>query len=335
MKSIITSAPGKIVIIGEFAVLKDAPSISMAINRRAIVSIKEIQDSSHIIKTHGIMESEWRFNDNESGEFIWLGSEPQKNILKLFVLFWRKIKIESNIKYKFTLDTSMFFDPVKKNKLGLGSSSALIVAMSIAFIKFFDISENINDLAHQIHSEFQSGLGSGVDVQTALDGGLIRYLRQEKDNAIGIKFPNNFMYKILWSGKPVSTEQKLKSLKALKGDIFQDFSEITRKLSSHWTLYDKKSFVDDFDQYLIKLKNFSDHFNLDLLGAKHGLIVDHAMSFKDSVYKPCGAGGDIGICISSSDTNLNSVVDYAESLGFISLDITCDDEGYKIESING
>ena len=334
MKSIITSAPGKIVIVGEFAVLKNAPSISMAVNRRAIVSIEEIQASSHIIETHGILESEWRFNGNESGGFIWLGSEPKKNILELFELFWRKVKIKSDIKYKFTLDTSMFFDPINKNKLGLGSSSALIVAMSVAFIKFFDITENINDFAHQIHTEFQSGLGSGVDVQTALDGGLIRYIRHERDNAVGIKFPSNFMYKILWSGEPVSTEQKLKSLKALEGDVFQDFSEITKKLSSHWTLYDKKSFVDDFDHYIVKLKNFSDHFNLDLLGAKHDLIVDHAMSFKDSVYKPCGAGGDIGICISSSGTNLNSVIDYAESLGFISLDITCEDEGYKIESIN-
>ena len=52
MKSIRTSAPGKIVILGEFAVLDSASAISMAIDKRAIVTIKESAGDTPVSYTH-------------------------------------------------------------------------------------------------------------------------------------------------------------------------------------------------------------------------------------------------------------------------------------------
>ena len=62
MKSIRTSAPGKIVILGEFAVLDSASAISMAIDKRAIVTIKESAGDTHLLRTIGYKEGEWPFN---------------------------------------------------------------------------------------------------------------------------------------------------------------------------------------------------------------------------------------------------------------------------------
>ena len=62
MKSIRTTAPGKIVILGEFAVLDSASAISMAIDKRAIVTIKESAGDTHLLRTIGYKEGEWSFN---------------------------------------------------------------------------------------------------------------------------------------------------------------------------------------------------------------------------------------------------------------------------------
>ena len=62
MKSIRTTAPGKIVILGEFAVLDSASAISMAINKRAIVTIKESAGDSHLVRTIGYKDGNWPFN---------------------------------------------------------------------------------------------------------------------------------------------------------------------------------------------------------------------------------------------------------------------------------
>ena len=47
------SAPGKIIIAGEYAVLSDAHAISMAVDQRARVTIKKHKEKTHILTTSG------------------------------------------------------------------------------------------------------------------------------------------------------------------------------------------------------------------------------------------------------------------------------------------
>ena len=115
MKSIRTSAPGKIVILGEFAVLDSASAISMAIDKRAIVTIKESAGDTHLLRTIGYKEGEWPFNIDKKRKLSWLDSTTPKNVRNLLETFFLKFMVQSNFKYEFTLDSSLFFDG-NKNK---------------------------------------------------------------------------------------------------------------------------------------------------------------------------------------------------------------------------
>ena len=114
MKSIRTTAPGKIVILGEFAVLDSASAISMAIDKRVIVTIKESAGDSHLVRTIGYKDGNWPFNIDKKRKLSWLDSTTPKNIRNLLEIFCLKFKVQSNLKYEFTLDSSLFFDGNKK-----------------------------------------------------------------------------------------------------------------------------------------------------------------------------------------------------------------------------
>ncbi len=53
-----TSAPGKVVVSGEYAVLDGAPAICMAVNRRAHISITTTDNDYHSVLAPGFSEGQ-------------------------------------------------------------------------------------------------------------------------------------------------------------------------------------------------------------------------------------------------------------------------------------
>jgi len=334
MKTIRTSAPGKIVILGEFAVLDSASAISMAINKRAIVTIKERPGDSHLLRTIGYEDGDWPFNIDERSKLSWVDSATPKNIKDLLEIFCLKFMIQSDFKYEFILDSSCFFDEKKNKKIGFGSSSALIVAMTAAFAKLFNSDRSVGDLAHEIHSDFQGRLGSGIDVQTSLQGGMLVYNRNQAANSKNIELRPDLRFKIFWSGEEVITIDQLKLFSDYNAKSFRLLCDVSNKLSSNWCEYDNEKLIHEMKAYVKYLEEFSVDFGLDLFGVNHKYLSEYTKNMNDAVYKPCGAGGDIGICISSSESNLNSAVCYAKSIGMDVFDSHCDQSGYLIELEN-
>ncbi len=48
MTTVTASAPGKVILSGEYAVLDGAPAISMAVNRRAVVTLTTVGDDNTV-----------------------------------------------------------------------------------------------------------------------------------------------------------------------------------------------------------------------------------------------------------------------------------------------
>jgi len=334
MKSIRTSAPGKIVILGEFAVLDSASAISMAIDKRVIVTIKESAGDSNLVRTIGYKDGNWPFNIDKKRKLSWLDSTTPKNIRNLLEIFCLKFMVQSNLKYEFTLDSSLFFDGKKNKKIGFGSSSALIVAMTAAFLKLFNSTKGIDYLAHEIHSDIQGRLGSGIDVQTSLQGGMLVYNRHQVANSKNIKLRSDLRLKIFWSGEEIKTIDQLKLFSDYNAKSFKQLCDISNKLSNNWCKYDPKKLIAEMKTYVKCLEEFSMDFGLDLFGANHNYLSEYTKNMTEAVYKPCGAGGDIGICIASSESDLNSVVRYAKSIGMEPFELHCDQSGYLIELEN-
>ena len=100
--TVVASAPGKIVLSGEYAVLDGGPAISMAVDRRAVVTMEDRPEGQCDLSTPGFEgKNKYRIVDAVCG-----GSRPAKNIV---------------------MDTRAFTEDGEKT--GIGSSAALTVAL--------------------------------------------------------------------------------------------------------------------------------------------------------------------------------------------------------------
>jgi phosphomevalonate kinase len=112
--TVTASAPGKIVLSGEYAVLDGAPAIAMAVDRRAVASVSDNTNDECRVVTEGFESSgDARYRIVEAV----CGARPAGR--------------------DFVLDTRAFV--ADGRKLGIGSSAALTVALVAALQQGRDI----------------------------------------------------------------------------------------------------------------------------------------------------------------------------------------------------
>ena len=143
MTTIQASAPGKVVLSGEYAVLDGAPAIAMAVNRRAEITVAARSSDDIAIRSMGP------------------GEHADTSV---FDCVTDAAGFEYANDYSFMLDTSAFVDADSEVKLGIGSSAALTVALSQALISLQNNDRDVGEVAANAHRNFQQGVGSGVDI---------------------------------------------------------------------------------------------------------------------------------------------------------------------------
>ena len=271
----VASAPGKIVLSGEYAVLWDAPAVSMAVNRRAVAIVSPSDDAECHLSTPGFD-----------------GLEPYR-VLDALLHGERPPN-------RYTLDTTAFIDGGRKT--GIGSSAALVVALAAAI----DESTNICEPAMAAHRALQGGKGSGVDVATAVHGGLIEYSRSEA-RVQELQWPKGLAYRVIWTGVPASTERQLAKLAAAAaGPSRSALLLAAPKMSDAWRSGDADAVLAEYIPYIGALRQFSIDHDLGIFDAGHDELTDAAM-VDGLVYKPAGAGGgDIGMLLGRSEDDLEA-----------------------------
>ncbi|MEM9057456.1 MAG: hypothetical protein AAGD86_08265 [Pseudomonadota bacterium] len=172
------SAPGKLVLTGEYAVLDGAPAVSMAISRRAIVRVEPASD--FCVRAPGFLSGSVRFAVDADGRLRWLAGDP--DVRRRLALVDRVVAPllagRAPAPFALRLDTRAFF-AADGRKLGLGSSAALTAALSAALTRHLGLPAQTPDAflaaALERHRRVQGGRGSGVDLATSLHGGVIEY----------------------------------------------------------------------------------------------------------------------------------------------------------------
>jgi phosphomevalonate kinase len=335
MTATLVSAPGKIVLCGEYAVLDGAPAICMAIDRRARAKVRAVDNDYHTVRTIGYIDGEWKFRTDRNGSFEWIGSEPPAGGLNLLQQIWKTTGIIGE--FDIELDTGEFVDSVSHSKLGLGSSAALAAALVTAL---FDVTSNPGDagmLAVKAHRLFQQGRGSGVDIAASLNGGVIEYRMQESGVGRSLPWPAGLEYAVLWSGRPVSTSEKLRKLDEGCRDGSSgasvarliDASEATAKT---WVAGSTAELLAEFHRYVEVLKQFDVDHDLGIFDAGHRQLADAAAE-RNVVYKPCGAGGgDTGIVFATDRQAIATFTDLAGEGGFQVLDVSLEERGVLFEN---
>lgn len=187
MNKISYSAPAKIILSGEHAVVYGKPALISAINLRLTFSV-------------------FSTNKKNNNEIIMIIAEQVKKYLK-----GKKIKFtDKAFDYHITSEI-----PIGQN---LGSSAALSVASSGALLEFYTghqfSKDDINSVAYEIEKYFH-GKPSGGDNSASCFGGLI-YFRKEFEflkniSSLNIRMPKNIndaLY-IIDSGRSSETTGEL------------------------------------------------------------------------------------------------------------------------------
>ncbi len=150
MPSTIATAPGKLILTGEYAVLDGAPALVIAVDRR-------------VVATRGTVLATTPFLLAVADELARRGAGD------------RAVELAREI----SVDSAAFYEG--DTKLGLGSSAAVTAAATaLALAETRDAGDRdvILDVALQAHANAQAARGargSGADVAAAVHGGAIRF----------------------------------------------------------------------------------------------------------------------------------------------------------------
>ena len=305
MGRVTASAPGKVVLCGEYAVLDGAPAIAMAVDRRASVTIED--GSRATVSSIGL---------------------PGSADTRLLDSVCDVLDIDRP-NAAITLDTGAFNDVASGRKLGIGSSAALAVALAGALSPRATSTDRILETALLAHRRFQGGRGSGVDIAASAAGGLIEYRQGEMPSAL--TWAAGLGYALLWSGVAASTSSKLASLgqQAARASR-QVLSEASGIVAGLWRQGDAGALIDGYRAYVAALVAFDVDHKLGIFDAGHDALANHS-NYDDVVYKPCGAGGgDVGIVLGTDAERVARFAQFAESRGFRRLELALDPQGARV-----
>lgn len=168
------SAPGKLMLFGEHAVVYGIPCIAFAVNQRLYCQIKERNDNKIILNFPDLGIRKYRFNEIIKDKKISFVSSAIINILK-----------RAKEKRGFDLTTKSEINS------GFGTSSASVVATIASLDRFFSLNlkkEDIFDIGYKTVLDVQ-GVGSGYDIATSTYGGMIKYIKGKKPKQI--EYPKN------------------------------------------------------------------------------------------------------------------------------------------------
>ena len=161
------SAPGKLMLFGDHAVVHDRSCIVTAVDHRISVSLDKRKDNKIVLDAPDMNIKNYIISLNDLGK-----QHPKKVrfVLTAIKNFFEKYKIESGLNVKTKSEFSSEF--------GLGSSSAVTVSTLKALSELFRIEMNnkkLFDLSYKTVLDIQD-VGSGFDVAAAIYGGTLYFV---------------------------------------------------------------------------------------------------------------------------------------------------------------
>ena len=297
--SVVASAPGKVLLSGEYAVLDGAAAICMAVNRRAVATVGDSPDGRCRVATPGR-----EFHNGEKFHIVEAvcGARPELTI---------------------ELDTRAFVED--GTKLGIGSSAALTAALVAA------LGGDVYADALAAHRRLQRGSGSGVDVAAAVHGGLIEY-RMEGAAVNPLVWPRDLAVRFIWTGVATSTTARLDMLESSAARPSRSVLRLAADdMAEAWRSGDANRILASYDPYIGALRQFSVDHGLGIFDAGHDELTD-AATRADLVYKPAGAGGgDVGTLLGCRDTDLDAFISANPDIIYAVLDLSIDCAGVSVE----
>ena len=333
------SAPGKLVLLGEYAVLEGAPALVLAVDRRASAMLAPGNSNAWEIVSPTLgLQARLRLQD---GDAKWLDDAPAE-LAWIATLLARFPQAQELPPCRIELDSDAFHVDHAgiRAKLGLGSSAALTVALLGALHAIANAAPPTLGEAIEAHRAIQHGQGSGIDVAASLSGGLSCFrLDGGAVQVTSMRLPDGLRWCCVYSGRPASTRAMLATVAAWREREPIAFTQCTRELATissrgidAMAAHDAAAFLSSLHEYADALARFGEAAGADIASREHRAIAAIAADC-GCVYKSCGAGGgDVGVTFAVEDTRLRAFAVCVAQAGYPVIDLAGDPKGLAVAS---
>jgi phosphomevalonate kinase len=307
----VVAAPGKIFLVGEYAVLDGAPAVVAAVSASAV------------------------------GQFV-PGIEPESPFVAESVqaaLAGLGDRAQALPPGSVLIDSSAFQRDGKK--LGLGSSAAVAAASVAAVMELAGLPVAANRdmcfaLAERAHRTAQGGAGSGADVAAAVHGGIIQYRRPPRGYPViqKAKLPSTVRLVVFAEGTPSSTVDMVRAVRAYADAHAEDYAQVMQPLREQAENFAEALTDGNVDGLLAAARSYLD--GLTALGERVGVPIvtprfqmagDLAINLGGAA-KPSGAGGgDVGVALFVDDAAARDFTVRLAHLGLQAVDLRVDTAG--------
>jgi phosphomevalonate kinase len=338
-------APGKLLLTGEYAVLDGAPGVSVACGGPA--------RARAVAATEGRLADPaggpgWRYRLGAPDRVHWetpVPGEPGRlpaAVLGEMLRQWPGLLAASPM--ELALDTEAFSrtDPQGQScKLGLGSSAALTVAMVAAILRA--AGERAAPAQFQAgclaaHRAFQQGRGSGVDVLTAIHGGLLVSTATAAGlDAEAATWPASLQAIVVWTGRSASTPELIGRYDAFRERepvIFRHYAvrmaDAAERAATAWRQGTAAAVLAAVRHYAECLRELDAAGQIGIWTAEHRVLAALADSV-GAVYKPSGAGGgDLGFVLTQRSSIATALRLHCRQRGLLVLDMPLAVPGVRV-----
>lgn len=202
------SAPGSLMLLGEYAVLHGKHALTCAVNKRMTVTLVPRTDTQIEI----VSSSLGQMTTDLSHLTV---AAPFQFVLATLKKYQKQLKSGC----KITIE-SQFSD-----KVGLGSSAAVTVATLAVLTEWLAIPLSETDMIRQARAIIRhvQGLGSGADVAACVLGGMVAYKMQP---LLAEKLAFQHTLTAIYSGYKTPTVEAVKKVK----EVFVAYPKVVKQL---------------------------------------------------------------------------------------------------------
>ena len=323
-------APGKLVLLGEYAVLEGGVAVSSAVDRYARVKVLTGGPSALTIEGNRT----WQRPALEEQT----GAANDHDVWRLPDLVLEEGRRRGLGPVRIHGSTVDFFAP-DESKLGLGSSAALVVGLWGAVAQSLDLEgrcrrEELFRQSLEIHHRFQQGQGSGVDLATSVFGGTISYRMGDTPRSLQVDAGH---LAAIWTGTPASTASFLQIVgearssrpAAYRGWI-RKMADVSDRGLAALLSRDLSVFGECLDAYGELMGSFGDFCGMPVVSVDHAAI-GKLVREAGGCYKPSGAGGgDVGLVWARKAEPLQRIVRRVREYGYLPVSLSFNAEGLRI-----
>jgi phosphomevalonate kinase len=324
---IVARAPGKLVALGEYAVLDGAPAVVLALDRYVEVTLdRSADDSCHLaMRSAEVVERSFAPGEPSGAGLVDLVAASA-----------------AHLKWTATIDSQALF--AGGAKLGLGSSAAVLTAWAGAFAAFargqgVHLPAPSVEALIDLHRQFQGGKGSGLDVAAAYTGGAITFsLARPGLPQIGsVRLPNSVGFAGIFAGRSASTPELVARYRAWRTRRPQEAASLVGRLTAQAEAGcaallgdDAAGWLEAFAAYGQGLEQLGQAIGADIVTAEHREIGVEARRH-GVAYKVSGAGGgDLGVACAADAEALEAFRKSVGDRGFRVINVSLADHGLQV-----